>query len=268
MKNKKILKTVLTIIAFIIIIAGTYLISHWMQYENPETIKAEVKDYLSKSYKIDFVITEPEFIGNAWQVYANPANGQKTDTFLQWKKGATPHIVYDSYISDRLRLQAFPEAELFFKTLYGEDAQIFFLFQCMDDEFLKSEEAKTIDIEDEVKQQKQNNYMEAQCYVFQDKKPERAVEIRDAKKSINEYFNQMASEWVFEVFYLPDNYKEEFNQGFSRDFNFLRARDSTDYIKMHNNGQILDYFMLMRIKGEPSPDINYINGAFLFDNQR
>jgi len=258
------IKTTLLIIALIIIsVAARYLIPYWINYEKPEIIKAEVKDYLSKKYRIEFVVSEPEFSGNSWQVYANPINGLKADTFVEWKKGATPHITYDSYINDRLRLQAFPEAEQYFKALYGEDTQIFFLFQCMDDQFLKSEEAKTIVFKDEVKQQKQNNYMEVQCYVFEDKKQKRAVEEQDAKKAINEYLDQIASEWQYDVFYLSDNYKDEFSRGFSKDFNFLRITDSDTYKKMHKKGQLLDWFTLMSMKDEPFADVS--SGFFFQD---
>lgn len=192
--DKKI-KTTLWIIALIsIYVVAIFLIPYWINYENPEKIKSEVKEYLNRKYEIEFVISEPERLGNSWLLYANPRYGQKTDTLVKWKKSATPNITFDSYINDRLRLQAFPEAEQYFKELYGEDTQIFFLFQCMDDQFLKSEEAKTIDFIDEVKQQKLNNYMEVQCYVFKDKRQNRVVVEQDAKRAINEYLDRIASE--------------------------------------------------------------------------
>lgn len=261
--DKKI-KTTLWIIALIsIYVVAIFLIPYWINYENPEKIKSEVKEYLNRKYEIEFVISEPERLGNSWLLYANPRYGQKTDTLVKWKKSATPNITFDSYINDRLRLQAFPEAEQYFKELYGEDTQIFFLFQCMDDQFLKSEEAKTIDFIDEVKQQKLNNYMEVQCYVFKDKRQNRVVVEQDAKRAINEYLDRIASEWQYDVFYLSDKYKDEFSKGFSKDFNFLRINDSDTYIKMHKNGQLLDWFMLMRMKDEPMADVS--SGFFFQD---
>ena len=239
------------------------MIPYLINYEKPETIRAEVKDYLSKKYQIEFMVNKPEYTGNAWEIYANPINGQKTDTFVQWKKSAVPHITYDSYIDDRLRLQALPKTEQYFKSLYGEDTQVFFLFQCMDDKFSKSEEAKTIDLKDEVKLQKKNNYMEVQCYVFEDKKQKQAIEERDAKRAINECLDQTASAWQYDVFYLSEDYKDEFIQGYSKDFNFLRLKDSDDYKKMHRKGQLLDWFTLARMDGEPVPDVSY---GFFFQN--
>jgi len=261
--DKKVKIGILIVTVIILYEVVRYLVPYWINYEKPEIIKAEINDYLSKKYQIEFVTGKPEFIGNSWQVYANPVNGEKTDTLVEWEKDATPHITYDSYINDRLRLQAFPEAEQYFKTTYGEDTRIFFLFQCMNDQFLKSERAKTIDFKEEVKQQRKNNYMEVQCYVFADTKQKRAMEERDAKKVINEYLDQTASEWEYDVFYLSEDYKDEFNRGFSKDFNFLRLKDSNAYKKMHRRGQLLDWFILLRIKDEPLADVS--SGFFFQD---
>ena len=255
-KGKKIILNVILIFTFAWM---QYLLAWLINYENPNIIKNEIETYLNEKYGTDFIVKEPERHGRSWYIYADPIN-QKSDTLVVWEKYMTPHITFDSYTNDRWRLQLLPDTEKYFRTLYGDDTQIFLLFQCMDEQFLDSAEAKSIDYKDVINLKKKDNYLEIQCYVFTHENPERDLIKQDAEKAIVDYLDQIANEWQFDVFYLSETYKEKFIEEYAKDFNFLRLKDSYEYKIMNKEGIILDWLILMRTKDEPLMDIN--NGFF------
>lgn len=262
-KNQRLIKTV---VFLILLIAGRYLILFygipWINYEKPEIIKAEVKDYLKETYNLEFTIEEPSYEINSWGMYATPISNQQIKAYIKWSKFKTPHVAYDSYLNEKWRVQALPEAEAYFKKLYGDETQIFFLFQCMDEAFLKTEAAKSMDYRGVIK--RGNQWIEVQCYLISSSSIDRDKEARKVEQAVREYLDVTATAWDYQVFYLSEGFEKEFRTGFAKDFNFLRARDSIEYKKMHDNGQIIEWYSLSRQRDE---QLFEIRPYFFFENQ-
>lgn len=250
----------------ILILAARGPVSYWRNYEKPEIIKADIKDYLYRKYKVEFEVGELEYYMKSWRANADPVTGPGNDTYVVWEKNASPHVTFDTYPSDRLSPEALKKAEQYFKKLYGENTLLFFGFSIMDDQFLASEEAKTIGYEEEIAQYRQSNSIEVQCYIFKKNKQSKAVKEQDAERAIREYFNQTAFDWRFDVFYLSDNYEEQFKKDYAKDANFFRLKGLGDpgvYKRMHKDGQLLDWISLFQTKDQPVGDVN---SGFYFEN--